>query len=61
MIRETTYHATQAEADAHGKAFKESWGWAYSPSYSVGHIVELNQDGPIDKWACYTYRHDSCD
>jgi hypothetical protein len=53
MIRETTYHATQVEADAYGKAFKESWGWGYSPSYSTGYT--------FGSWACYTCRYDSCD
>lgn len=55
MIRETTYHATQVEADAHGKAFKESWGRGYSPSYSIG-FSEV-----IGKWCCFTCRYDSCD
>jgi hypothetical protein len=55
MIRETTYHTTQQEAETHGKAFKDSWGWEYSPSYSIGF------SGVIGKWCCFTCRYDSCD
>lgn len=53
MIRETTYHETQGEAEAYGQAFCKTWGYGYGPTYSVGYS--------FGAWACYTYRYSSCD
>ena len=53
MIRETSYHQTEADAEAHGQAFKDSWGYGYGPSYTVGYS--------FGSWACYTCRYSSCD
>lgn len=61
MIKELTYHATQAEADGHGQMFKEACGWGYSPTYSIGQIVSLTGDEPINRWWCMTHRYDSCE
>jgi len=55
MIKETTYHTTQQEADEYGKAFKESWGWGYSARYWVAYTTDK------ECWACYASRYDSCD
>ena len=62
MIKDLTYHDTQAEADGHGQVFKESWGWGYSPTYSIGQVVSFNfEDEPVKRWWCMTYRFASCD
>jgi hypothetical protein len=55
MIYETTRYATEAEAMAYGDHFKESWGWAYGPSYQV------YLDSAVGLWICYAMRYSSCD
>ena len=55
MIYETTRHATESDAMAHGESFKESWGWAYGPSYQVYFHSAVNI------WVCFAMRYSSCD
>lgn len=53
MIRETTYHATQAQAQAEGDRCKAYMGSGY------GYTFTVYQSG--DLWALDAKWYDSCD
>ena len=55
MINQTTYYATQAEAQEHGESYVAAWGWGYSARYWVAYTTDK------ECWACYASRYDSCD
>lgn len=56
--RNTTKHATRADAEKAADQFLKSYGWGYDPRVTITPDDPANPDGPC---TLYTERADSCD